>query len=191
MADAWLYFGPRIDHATSLVPPPTVQPTVNTLTGSESGFFRKGHGVMLNEHGIDGLTASRRKFLAQCGKFAIVTPPAITLMLAASSQNFAVAASGGASSGGAGGGTTAGSGGGAGGGAGGSFSGGSGGGGGGGGGAEAQFASFSNGAGGGSPLVVNEVGIPPECEAIGDPDERARCIDQATSNHGDDDTIQQ
>jgi hypothetical protein len=139
---------------------------------------------MLNDHGIDGLAASRRKFLAQCGKFAIVTPPAITLMLAASSQNFAVAASGGGSADAGGETTVSGGGGGAGGGSS-SFSSGGGG---GGGGAEAQFASFSNGSGGGSPLVVNEVGIPPECEAIGDPDERARCIDQATSNHGDDNT---
>jgi hypothetical protein len=43
----------------------------------------------------DDRLESRRRFLAKCGKFAIVTPPAITLMLAASSQNFAVAASGG------------------------------------------------------------------------------------------------
>ena len=43
----------------------------------------------------DSQLESRRKFLAKCGKFAIVTPPAITLMLAASRQNFAVAASGG------------------------------------------------------------------------------------------------
>ena len=38
---------------------------------------------------------ARRKFLKDCGKFAIVTPPAISLLLAASNQNFAVTASGG------------------------------------------------------------------------------------------------
>lgn len=41
--------------------------------------------------------SSRRKFLAACGRFAVVTPPAITLMLAASRQNYATAASGGVS----------------------------------------------------------------------------------------------
>lgn len=43
---------------------------------------------------------ARRKFLANCGKFAVVTPAAVTLLLASSEQNFAVAASGGGSSGG-------------------------------------------------------------------------------------------
>jgi hypothetical protein len=43
---------------------------------------------------------ARRRFLASCGKFAVVTPTAVTLLLAASEQNFATAASGGQTSGG-------------------------------------------------------------------------------------------
>ena len=43
----------------------------------------------------DARAATRRKFLVDCGKFAAVTPPAISLLLASSNQNFAVAASGG------------------------------------------------------------------------------------------------
>lgn len=37
----------------------------------------------------------RRKFLATCGKFAAVTPPAITLLLSASLNSEAIAHSGG------------------------------------------------------------------------------------------------
>ncbi|ABE63763.1 hypothetical protein Nham_3013 [Nitrobacter hamburgensis X14] len=37
----------------------------------------------------------RRKFLATCGKFAIVTPPAITLLLSTSLHSQAIAMSGG------------------------------------------------------------------------------------------------
>ena len=37
---------------------------------------------------------ARRRFLARCGKFAAVTPPAIALMLNAAERNYAVAASG-------------------------------------------------------------------------------------------------
>ncbi len=37
----------------------------------------------------------RRKFLATCGKFALVTPPAITLLLSTSLNSQAVAHSGG------------------------------------------------------------------------------------------------
>ncbi len=40
----------------------------------------------------------RRKFLAACGKFAIVTPPAITVLLSTSLTSTAVAQSGGRSS---------------------------------------------------------------------------------------------
>ncbi len=47
---------------------------------------------------------ARRRFLANCGKFAVATPPAITLLLAASRANYAVASSGSVSSGGGGGG---------------------------------------------------------------------------------------
>jgi hypothetical protein len=41
-------------------------------------------------------TAARRKFLADCGKFAAVTPPIVALLLSADSRKhaYAVAASG-------------------------------------------------------------------------------------------------
>jgi len=42
---------------------------------------------------------ARRRFLAACGKFALATPPAISLMLAGSERNYATAASGGSSGG--------------------------------------------------------------------------------------------
>ena len=37
----------------------------------------------------------RRKFLATCGKFAVITPPAVTLLLSTSLHSSAVAQSGG------------------------------------------------------------------------------------------------
>jgi len=37
---------------------------------------------------------ARRRFLAACGKFAIITPPAMTVLLSSTAQNYAVAASG-------------------------------------------------------------------------------------------------
>jgi hypothetical protein len=43
----------------------------------------------------DAQLKARRTFLMTCGKFAIITPPAISLLLASSKQSFAVAASGG------------------------------------------------------------------------------------------------
>jgi len=43
---------------------------------------------------MDG-NEDRRKFLAACGKFAVVTPPAITLLLSTSLHSPAVAGSGG------------------------------------------------------------------------------------------------
>lgn len=42
---------------------------------------------------IDTVTA-RRQFLKKCGKFAIVTPPAVALMLSAQDSSYAAAASG-------------------------------------------------------------------------------------------------
>lgn len=39
------------------------------------------------------LRAARRNFLATCGKFAVATPPAVTLLLSASGQNYATASS--------------------------------------------------------------------------------------------------
>ena len=37
---------------------------------------------------------ARRKFLATCGKFAVVTPPAVTLLLSATNRAYAHFASG-------------------------------------------------------------------------------------------------
>jgi hypothetical protein len=37
---------------------------------------------------------ARRRFLAKCGKFAVITPPAMTVLLSSTAQNYAVAASG-------------------------------------------------------------------------------------------------
>lgn len=42
---------------------------------------------------VDTLQA-RRRFLATCGKFAVVTPPAMTVLLSSTAQNYAVAGSG-------------------------------------------------------------------------------------------------
>jgi hypothetical protein len=41
------------------------------------------------------MRVARRNFLASCGKYAVVTPAAVTLLVAASRQNYATAASGG------------------------------------------------------------------------------------------------
>jgi hypothetical protein len=38
---------------------------------------------------------ARRRFLAACGKFAAITPPAMTVLLSSTAQNYAVAGSGG------------------------------------------------------------------------------------------------
>ena len=132
----------------------------------------------------DLTNASRRKFLAQCGKFAAVTPPTITLMLVAADQNFAVAASGGTVGGVIGGLGSAGDGTGSGEGAvaglssSGGGAGGGGAGGGTGGGASASFASIGGGGGGGSGGSLGTAAIPPECEANKDPAERAICIEE-------------
>jgi hypothetical protein len=42
-----------------------------------------------------GLDDDRRKFLATCGQFAIVTPPALTVLLSTSLNSEAIAKSGG------------------------------------------------------------------------------------------------
>jgi hypothetical protein len=42
----------------------------------------------------EALATARRNFLKSCGKFAVLTPPAVTLMLSAASHNYAVAQSG-------------------------------------------------------------------------------------------------
>ena len=43
--------------------------------------------------------ADRRKFLATCGRFAVVTPPAVTLLLSTSLNSDAIASSGAVGSG--------------------------------------------------------------------------------------------
>jgi hypothetical protein len=43
----------------------------------------------------DTASEDRRKFLATCGKFAIVTPPALTLLLSTSLNSTAIAGSSG------------------------------------------------------------------------------------------------
>ena len=47
------------------------------------------------ETGKDGADDMRRRFLISCGKFAVVTPPTIALILAESDRNYAMALSGG------------------------------------------------------------------------------------------------
>jgi len=37
---------------------------------------------------------ARRRFLATCGKFALITPPTMTVLLSSTAQNYAVAGSG-------------------------------------------------------------------------------------------------
>jgi hypothetical protein len=51
----------------------------------------------------DQADLARRAFLESCGKFAVVTPPAISLLLSTSLASPAVAASGGSSASGGGG----------------------------------------------------------------------------------------
>lgn len=43
----------------------------------------------------DAALEARRSFLATCGKFAIATPPAITLILSQTGRSYATASSGG------------------------------------------------------------------------------------------------
>lgn len=46
------------------------------------------------EQSVQTALEARRRFLATCGKLAVATPPAITLLLAHSQSNYAVALSG-------------------------------------------------------------------------------------------------
>ncbi len=43
----------------------------------------------------DAHAAARRRFLVNCGKFAVVTPPVVSLMLSASERSYATVGSGG------------------------------------------------------------------------------------------------
>lgn len=49
----------------------------------------------LKHQAPDAATEARRRFLATCGKFAIATPPAITLILSQTGRSYATASSGG------------------------------------------------------------------------------------------------
>ena len=48
----------------------------------------------MDKHTEADTLEARRRFLAKCGKFAVITPPAMTLLLSSTAQNYAVAASG-------------------------------------------------------------------------------------------------
>ncbi len=41
------------------------------------------------------MTGDRRAFLAKCGRFAVITPPAVTMLLSTSLSSQAIAKSGG------------------------------------------------------------------------------------------------
>jgi len=44
--------------------------------------------------GAEAAMTARRDFLAKCGRLAVITPPAVTLLLSATSRNYAAAHSG-------------------------------------------------------------------------------------------------
>lgn len=46
------------------------------------------------DHAEAAAMTARRDFLAKCGRLAVITPPAVTLLLSATSRNYAVAHSG-------------------------------------------------------------------------------------------------
>ena len=48
----------------------------------------------MEKHNDSEMLEARRRFLATCGKFAVITPPAMTILLSSTAQNYAVAASG-------------------------------------------------------------------------------------------------
>lgn len=48
----------------------------------------------MDKHEDAEMLDARRRFLATCGKFAVITPPAMTVLLTSTAQNYAVAASG-------------------------------------------------------------------------------------------------
>ncbi len=49
---------------------------------------------MSSEPNTSNTNEARRQFLARCGKFAVITPPLVGLMLSATRSNYALAASG-------------------------------------------------------------------------------------------------
>src|SRR3954451_11533002 len=54
--------------------------------------------IMCGDHAMTDENEDRRRFLKSCGKFAVVTPPAITMLLSTSLTSDAVAHSGGGGS---------------------------------------------------------------------------------------------
>jgi len=50
---------------------------------------------MASNHAQSEMDEDRRKFLAACGKFAVVTPPAMTVLLSTSLTSEAIASSSG------------------------------------------------------------------------------------------------
>jgi hypothetical protein len=48
----------------------------------------------MDNHSKSDLVEARRRFLTKCGKFALITPPAVTVLLSSTAQNYATAASG-------------------------------------------------------------------------------------------------
>lgn len=61
------------------------------MQGTEGDNRRESE--IKNEEVESQLRDARRKFLMSCGKFAVVTPSAVTLLLSASTQNYATAGS--------------------------------------------------------------------------------------------------
>src|SRR5690606_22088420 len=55
-----------------------------------------------NKEAPDAALEARRRFLATCGKFAIATPPAVSLILSQTRSSYATASSGGGGGGGGG-----------------------------------------------------------------------------------------
>jgi hypothetical protein len=53
------------------------------------------NGDDMTDHRHEKADEDRRKFLASCGKFAAITPPAITMLLSTSLNSEAIAKSGG------------------------------------------------------------------------------------------------
>ena len=47
----------------------------------------------MGDKSTNDVVSARRRFLADCGKFAAATPPVVALLLSAANRNYAVAAS--------------------------------------------------------------------------------------------------
>ena len=68
-----------------------VERQLDTVQSKLSGTYKNTDEPVTNaERELDG---DRRKFLAACGRFAVVTPPAVTLLLSTSLHSEAIARS--------------------------------------------------------------------------------------------------